>query len=289
MARKSGLGRGYDALLFDNTSEGKSAVELRINDIEPNLDQPRRIFDEQALNELADNIKRYGLLQPIVVRPLENGNYQIVAGERRWRASRLAGLKTVSAIVKDIDDKETMEIALIENLQREDLNPIEEADGYKQLIDKFGMTQDELSKRVGKSRSAITNALRLLELGEFKKYVESGEISAGHARAIIPLEDKNRLVAVGLIKQGASVRDIEQYVRNIKKANTPIAEAKSKRKSGDFSKDPYLSEVQIALQEALGRKVNVTRVSEEKGLLQIEFYSEKDLENLVKTMFGNDL
>ena len=287
MARKSGLGRGIDALMFDNSVSESSSVELKISDIEPNAQQPRRIFDDDALHELSENIKQYGLLQPIVVRPLPNGNYQIVAGERRWRASRAAGLKTIPAIIKELDDKQTMEIALIENLQREDLNPIEEAEGYKRLMDNFGMTQEVLSERVGKSRSAIANTLRLLELGDFKKYVESGEISAGHARAIIPLNDTDRAVAIGMIKRGATVRDIEKFVQQTKQPVKKQPEPKDVSRESVFGKDQYLQEGQIALTDALGRRVKVSRTGAEKGMIQVEFYSNKDLESLVHKMFGN--
>lgn len=287
MARKSGLGRGIDALMFDNTVSESSSVELKINEIEPNAQQPRRLFDDEALNELSENIKQYGLLQPIVVRPLANGNYQIVAGERRWRASRAAGLKTIPAIIKELDDKQTMEIALIENLQREDLNPIEAAEGYKRLMDNFGMTQEVVSERVGKSRSAVANTLRLLELGDFIKYVESGEISAGHARAILPLNDTDRAVAIGMIKRGATVRDIEKFVQQQKQPVKKQPEPKDISKESAFGKDQYLQEVQIALTDALGRRVKVSRTGLEKGMLQVEFYSNKDLESIVHKMFGN--
>ena len=285
--KRAGLGKGLDALLFDNTTESNATVDLKISEIEPNSDQPRRVFDQEAIDELSDNIKQYGLLQPIVVRPLANGNYQIVAGERRWRASRQAGLKTIPVIVKELDDKQTMEIALIENLQREDLNPIEAAEGYKRLMDTFGMTQEELSERVGKSRSSIANTLRLLELGDFKRYVESGEISAGHARTILPLCDEDRETAVNMIKRGASVREIERFVHEQKRPIDQYPEPKDVRNSSEFGKDQYLQEVQIALTNALGRKVLVKRVGSEKGIMQIEFYSEKDLESIIHKMFGD--
>lgn len=288
MARKSGLGKGFDSLMMDNTMEQKSAVELRITDIEPNADQPRKAFDQNALEELAENIKQHGLLQPIVVRPLANGNYQIVAGERRWRASRIAGNKTILAIIKELTDEETMEIALIENLQREDLNPIEEAEGYKQLMDNFNMTQDTLAKRVGKSRSSIANALRLLDLGDFKKYVENGDISAGHARTILPLNDKDKQIAVSMIKNGASVREIERFVKEIKDGKTNSADEKENKTPPDnkFGKDSYLLEVELSLKEALGRKVSVNRTAGTKGTITLEFYSDEDLGHLVSQMFN---
>lgn len=287
MARKSGLGRGFDALMNDNASDETPAVELLITEIEPNADQPRKMFDQDALDELSENIKQYGLLQPIVVRPMITGNYQIVAGERRWRASRQAGLKKIPVIIKELTDEETMEIALIENLQRENLNPIEEAEGYKQLIDTFGMTQDEIAKRVGKSRSAVANALRLLDLGEFKSYVATGEISVGHAKAIMPLSDNDKRIAIGMIKRGATVRDIEKFVKETKMPPKKGRDPKDVSNSDKFGKDQYLKEVEIALTDALGRKVTVNRVGAEKGIMRVEFYSEKDLENLVHKMFGN--
>ena len=180
-----------------------------------------------------------------------------------------------------------MEIALIENLQRENLNPIEEAEGYKQLIDTFGMTQDEIAKRVGKSRSAVANALRLLDLGEFKSYVATGEISVGHAKAIMPLSDNDKRIAIGMIKRGATVRDIEKFVKETKMPPKRGRDPKDVSNSDKFGKDQYLKEVEIALTDALGRKVTVNRVGAEKGIMQVEFYSEKDLENLVHKMFGN--
>lgn len=283
MARKGGLGRGFDALMMDNSSGEEVSIELNINEIEPNADQPRRRFDEQALEELCENIKQYGLLQPIVVRPNIGGGYQIVAGERRWRASRMAGLKTVPVVIKELTDAEAMEIALIENLQREDLNPIEEAEGYRKLMDSFDLTQEEVAEKMAKSRSAIANALRLLDLGDFKKYVESGEISAGHARAMIPLDDTRRIVAVSMVKKGATVRDIERYVKNYKSE----LGGENVRKKREFGKDAFLKQVELSLCEALGRKVTVSRVSPDKGELKIAFYSEEDLKDIISKMFGN--
>lgn len=277
MAKKSGLGRGYEALMSDNSTEQTNAVEVKLSEIEPNPDQPRKNFDKAALDELSENIKKYGLIQPIVVRSTLMGTYQIVAGERRWRASMQAGLKTVPVIIKDLDDAQTMEIAIIENLQREDLNPIEMAKGFKSLMDTFSLTQEEVAEKVGKSRSAVANTLRLLELGKYVIYVENGVISAGHARAMLPLDDKLREVAVEMIKHGATVRDIEALSKKrTKKANSgekpPVA------------KPVYYKEVEISLKEELGRKVEI-KGDGKKSSLNIEFYGEDDLKDLIKKLF----
>lgn len=277
MAKKSGLGRGYEALMSDNATEQSNAVEMRIDEIEPNPEQPRKNFDRAALDELADNIKQYGLIQPIVVRPTIMGIYQIVAGERRWRASMQAGLKTVPVIIKELDDAQTMELAIIENLQREDLNPIETAKGFKALMDSFKFTQEEVAEKVGKSRSAVANALRLLELGKYVIYVENGTISAGHARAMLPLEDDMREVAVEMIKRGATVRDIEALSK------------KKPQKSGETEKKAvirptYYKEVELSLKSELGRKVEI-KEDKNKCTLTIDFYGEEDLKELIKTLF----
>ncbi len=277
MAKKSGLGRGYEALMSDNATEQSNAVEMRIDEIEPNPEQPRKNFDRAALDELADNIKQYGLIQPIVVRPTIMGTYQIVAGERRWRASMQAGLKTVPVIIKELDDAQTMELAIIENLQREDLNPIETAKGFKALMDSFKFTQEEVAEKVGKSRSAVANALRLLELGKYVIYVENGTISAGHARAMLPLEDDMREVAVEMIKRGATVRDIEALSK------------KKPQKSGETEKKAvirptYYKEVELSLKSELGRKVEI-KEDKNKCTLTIDFYGEEDLKELIKTLF----
>ena len=191
MARKSGLGKGLDALFVDNsTDHANGVVTLRISEIEPNKNQPRKDFDENALAQLADSIAEHGVLQPLLVRPMTNGGYQLVAGERRWRASKMAGLSEVPVVVQEMTDTEAMEIGLIENLQREDLNPIEEALGYRELIDSHQMTQDMVAQRVGKSRPVVANALRLLNLPDgVVKMVRNGALSAGHARALLSIED----------------------------------------------------------------------------------------------------
>ena len=280
MAKKNGLGRGLDALLGDNATE-ETGMEVSLNDISPNPNQPRKQFDESALQELSDNISQYGLLQPIVVRPKGADKYEIVAGERRWRACRMAGLKTVPIIIKTLNESETMEIALIENLQRENLSPVEEARGYEVLMNQFGLTQEQVSKKVGKSRSAVANSLRLLELGEFLPLLENGTISAGHGRALLAIKDMaGRMQALELIKSGATVRDIEKFAKTLTtaplKPTTPTTQ-NSKR-------PPYYDEVELALKAELGRKVKVNATGK-NGNLQIDFYNEEDLANLIEWLF----
>lgn len=277
MAKKSGLGRGYEALMSDNATEQANAVEIRIDELEPNPEQPRKNFDREALDELAENIKKYGLIQPIVARPTIMGNYQIVAGERRWRASMQAGLKTVPVIIKELSDAQTMEIAIIENLQREDLNPIETARGFKALMDSFNLTQEEVAEKVGKSRSAVANALRLLELGKYVLYVENGTVSAGHARAMLPLSDEMREVAVEMIKKGATVREIEALSKKKQKQ----AEKAEKKPT---IRPTYYKEVEVSLKSELGRKVEI-KEDKNKCTLTIDFYGEEDLKELIKTLF----
>lgn len=215
-AKKGGLGKGLDALFMDNETADSGIVTLRLSEIEPNKDQPRKVFSEESLNELADSIKEHGVLQPLLVRPLSTGGYQLVAGERRWRASRMAGLREVPVVIRDMDEEQAMEIALIENLQREDLNAIEEASGYKMLMERYGMTQEQVAKRVGKSRPAVANALRLLNLPhKVMEMVEEGEVSPGHARALLAFEDADQIVEVAQkVKTGKySVRDIEKMTK----------------------------------------------------------------------------
>ena len=274
MAKKSGLGRGYEALMSDNATEQTNAVEVRIDELEPNPEQPRKTFERSALDELSENIKKYGLIQPIVVRPTIMGNYQIVAGERRWRASMQAGLKTVPVIIKELDDAQTMEIAIIENLQREDLNPIETAKGFKALMDTFKLTQEEVAEKVGKSRSAVANSLRLLELGKYVLYVENGTISAGHARAMLPLSDELREIAVEMIKRGATVREIEALSKKKPKKLEKIDKNSAIRPI-------FYKEVELSLKSELGRKVEI-KEEKNKCTLSIDFYGEDDLKELVK-------
>ena len=221
MASKKGLGRGIESLFTENSLEeinNSSTEKVKLVDIVPNKDQPRKRFNESALSELADSISQHGVIQPLLVRPLSGGTYQLVAGERRWRASRIAGLKEVPVVIKDLSDEEASVIAMIENLQREDLNAIEEADGIKYLMTKYGLTQEEVSERVGKSRSAVANSLRLLKLPEsVSEYVRDGIISAGHAKALLPLEDEDKMVSLcnTIIKDNLSVREVEKIVKSM--------------------------------------------------------------------------
>lgn len=273
MAKKSGLGRGFESLMSDNATEQSNAVEMRVDELEPNPEQPRKNFDRGALDELSENIKKYGLIQPIVVRSTLMGKYQIVAGERRWRASMQAGLKTVPVIIKELDDAQTMEIAIIENLQREDLNPIEMAKGFKSLMDSFKLTQEEVAEKVGKSRSSVANTMRLLELGKYTIYVENGIISAGHARAMLPLSDELREIAVEMIKKGATVRDIEN-----------LAKRKPKKETKQTILPTYYKEVELSLKSELGRKVEIKQ-DKSKCTLTIDFFGEDDLKDLMNTLF----
>ncbi len=268
--KKGGLGRGLDSLFNENSTEENGALKLNINDIEPNREQPRKSFDDDAVSELADSIAQHGLIQPIVVTPLSNGRYSIVAGERRWRACRIAGLNEVPVIIKEASKQELMEIALIENLQREDLNPVEEAFGYRSLIESFGLTQEEVASRMGKSRSAVTNALRLLNLNEEElDALKNGLITAGHARCFIGIEDadiRTKMLTASI--NGASVRDIERMAQLAKKP------AKSAKKE---EKNKLYSEVELSLRSELHRKVKIVSTGKGKGKITIEFYSDKEL------------
>lgn len=268
--KKGGLGRGLDSLFNENATEENGILKLNINDIEPNREQPRKSFDDDAVSELADSIAQHGLIQPIVVTPLSNGRYSIVAGERRWRACRMAGLCEVPVIVKDASKQELMEIALIENLQREDLNPVEEAFGYRSLIESFGLTQEEVAVRMGKSRSAVTNALRLLNLNEDElDALKNGLITAGHARCLIGIEDADvRAKMLASAIDGASVRDIERMAQLAKK---PAKAAKKEEKNKLYS------EVELSLRSELHRKVKIVSTGKGKGKITIEFYSDKEL------------
>lgn len=280
--KKSGLGKGLDALFLDNsTDEGLKAVTLNINDIEPNRDQPRKYFDEDALSELADSIETHGIIQPLLVRPLSDGGYQLIAGERRWKASRMAGLKEVPVVIREMTDSEAMELALVENLQREDLNPIEEAEGFKLLMESYNLTQEQAAKRVGKSRPAVANAVRLLALPEeLLDKVKFGTLSPGHARTLLSLEDAQKMIKVAeeIIKRNLSVRDSEKMVKTLL---NPKETKKEKKKE---KRDPYFDECEIAIRDELGRKAQIHVSKGEKGTIEIEFFSKSDLQSIMEAL-----
>lgn len=279
MASKKGLGRGIESLFTENSLEEintASSEKVKLVDIVPNKEQPRKKFNEAALSELADSIAQHGVIQPLLVRPLSGGTYQLVAGERRWRASRIAGLKEVPVVIKELSDEEASVIAMIENLQREDLNAIEEADGIKYLMSKYGLTQEEVSEKVGKSRSAVANSLRLLKLPEsISEYVRDGIISAGHAKALLPLEDEEKMIMLcnEIIKENLSVRETEKAVKEL----TSQKKVKSKK-----SRDKFFDEVELSLNEVLKRKIKINNKSKNKGTITIEFFDKEDLASFIK-------
>lgn len=279
--RKSGLGKGLNSLFLDNTidDDNTSINRLKLMEIEPNHDQPRKNFDDSALSELADSISQHGILQPLVVRPMPNGTYQLVAGERRWRAARIAGLTDVPVVIKELTDEETIEIAMVENLQREDLNPLEEALGYKYMMDELHITQEQAAEKVGKSRPVIANALRLLKLPkEVQEMVENNNISTGHARALLGFQTESEMIAGAnlIVKEDLSVRNIEDLVK-LSKENGKTEEKEKKT----VKKDKYFNEVELALKEHLKRKIKIKKGSKKgSGTLEIEFFDEEDLSGI---------
>lgn len=267
-----GLGAGLDSLFSDNSSNVQVKSTLRTAEIEPNRDQPRKHFSNEAISTLADSIRDHGMLQPIVVRPLDTGGYQIVAGERRWRAARMLGLDEVPVVIKEISDSETMQIAIIENLQRENLNPVEEATGFNELIEKYGMTQEQVGKMVGKSRSAVANSIRLLGLPKrVLTMLENGDLSSGHAKALLGFEDEEMLLAIAnkAAEGGMTVRQVEKLAQK-------SAEVKENTEKSDRQIDSYFTEMEISLRDRLGRKVKVD-YGKNKGALILEFYDKEDL------------
>jgi len=284
--KKRGLGKGLDALFEDNaTNDPAGSVELKISEIEPNRAQPRKSFDQETLAELAESIKQHGVLSPLLVRPLPQGNYQLVAGERRWRAARMAGLSEVPVIIREMGDTEATEIALIENLQRENLNPIEEAMGFRRLMEEFAFTQEDVSRRVNKSRSSVANALRLLHLPDATlRQVENGLLSTGHAKALLALEEEGQIIelADAIVKGGMSVREAEKAVRNL----APKEGAGTRKgKMAAFPTETYYKELEISLHEGLGRKVKINQAGG-KGTLVLEFFDKEDLRELAKRLYG---
>ena len=278
--RKSGLGKGLSSLFEDNNTISEEPVStLRLSEIEPNREQPRKNFDENALAELADSIRQHGVIQPLMVRPMPDGTYQLVAGERRWRASRMAGLTEVPVVIRELSDEQTMELALIENLQREDLNPIEEALGYRALMDNFDMTQEKVAASVGKSRPVIANSLRLLKLPQsVVNMVRSSQISSGHARALLALDDEEEIVKLAdkIVSDSLTVRDIEKIAQQKGKPDAANAEK-------PFVRDTFFDEVQLALEEHLQRKIKISHRGS-KGSVTIEFLSKDELTELANKL-----
>ena len=285
MAKKSGLGKGLGAILTDKYdsqaleySDNSSVIELKIVDVEPNKDQPRKEFDKEKLDELADSISKHGVIQPIIVTK-KGETYQIVAGERRWRASKQAGLKKIPAIIRDYDEIKVMEVALIENLQREDLNPVEEALGYKSLMDNFSLTQDKISERVGKSRSAVANSLRLLNLPEkVLKMLEKGKISTGHAKVILSVSNKNEQIQIAEIvaEKQMTVRETESFIKN---------KSKTKKTSTKMSAEVKMAikEMENSFSKYFGTKVKIKETNG-KGKIEIAYYSHEEFERIMEIL-----
>ena len=285
--KRTGLGKGLDSMIPPKSTqravkEDKNTVSktgetiLKINEVEPNKKQPRKFFNEEALQELSDSIKQHGIVQPLVVAKKDD-YFEIIAGERRWRAAKLAGLKEVPVVIKDYSPQEIMEVALIENIQREDLNPVEEAKAYQNLIKEYNLKQEEVAERVSKSRSAITNSLRLLKLSDdVLTLLMEEEISSGHARALLGLEDNEKQLEIAekIAKDHLSVREVEKLVKNI---NQPAKKTKKKELSNDFLYHDMEEKVKLKT----GTKVRINRKSENKGKIEIEYYSQDDLEKIL--------
>ena len=286
---KKGLGRGLDALLADNEIESSSGgvTVLRLTEIEPNRGQARKVFDPSALEELASSITQHGLIQPLVVRRKPNGFYEIIAGERRWRTSKMAGLTEVPVIIKEIDDETAALLSLIENLQREDLNPVEEANGYKELMDSFGFTQEEAARKVGKSRTAVANLLRILNLPDsILQLVTDGALSYGHARTLLPLlehydEEKLFETANNVAESGISVRETEKLVKRLLSDPEGVPERSNSEKE-------YYSSLEKRIGGSIGRKAAISPDKNGGGKLILRYSSGDDLEGLIKSLCGND-
>lgn len=280
---KKGLGKGLDALFsgIDTASAGETVVELKISEVEPDRSQPRRDFDEVKLAELAGSIKEHGVITPIIVKKLDTGFYQIVAGERRWRASKIAEAKTIPAIVRDMTKEEFYQISMIENLQRQDLNPVEEAKGYKRLMDEFNFTQETISKKLGKSRSSVANSLRILNLPkEIISLLENGRLSLGHAKVLLSCDDEKQQLALAAkaAEEGLSVREIEQILKAAE-AQKP----KAKPKKPDLNLKLALKAYEEKVTKGLGTKVRIAG-NKSKGKIEIEYYGTEDLERIVNLM-----
>ena len=283
MSKKFGLGKGLEALISENeenTNESGNKLFIPLNKIRNNAEQPRRSFDNEKIAELAESIKHHGIIQPLILMK-ENDDYVIIAGERRWRAAKMVGLKEVPAIIMDVTDKEVLELSLIENIQRQDLNPLEEALAYKKLIDNFKFTQEELSKRIGKSRTAITNCMRLINLDDrVKEYIIQGVLSEGHGRALLAIEDGDLQYAIAqkVIDESLSVRELERLIKKVY--------ATEKKKKNDDKVDDnniYYKNIEEKLQSYFGTKINLS-YKKDKGKIEIEYYSEEDLQRILDMM-----
>lgn len=283
MAKEKGMGKGLSALLGEDFSADFSTPSstLSLSQIESCQNQPRKTFDQEKLEELAESIRQHGVIQPLTVRKLASGYYQIIAGERRWRAARLAGLEEIPAVVIEADDQKAMELAMIENLQREDLNPIEEAEGFRVLVETYGMTQEQAAEKVGRSRSAVANALRLLDLNvSIQKLVEDGQLSAGHARALLSLSPSLRTKAVTeIVKDGLNVRQTEKLVKSLlaQGREVPAAEKKPSQEVD------YAAEAAKSLSARLGRACRISQ-GRKKGRIEIEYYGVDDLNDLLEAL-----
>ncbi len=288
--KKGGLGRGLDEIFLQNESEDSSStVSLKISEIEPNKRQPRHEFDPETLKELSESIEQHGVIQPLVVRPLFDGGYEIVAGERRFRAARMAGLTEIPVIIRELTDSQSMELALIENLQREDLSDLELAMGYESLIKEYNMTQEQVAETVNKSRSSVANTLRLMKLPDsVKTMLTNGDISSGHARALLGLNDDELIekTAEEVIENGLSVRETEKRVQFLNKLGEIDEEPVLKEKVD--RRPQYYREVELSLTESFGRKVRVNQKSKTSGTLVLEFYGEDDLKELMKRFKEDD-
>ena len=294
MAKRNAIGRDFYSLMFDNTPPAEStaassaATMLRISEIEPRSDQPRKTFDHEPLEALADSIAQFGVIQPIVVRENKSaeGTYEILAGERRWRAAKMAGLSEIPAVILEGDDLKAAQVSVIENVQREDLNPIEEALAYQTLLDGFHLTQEEVSRQVGKSRSAIANLLRLLDLpDEVLEMVKTGKLSAGHARALLGLKNPEHMVTLAnkIIEKDLSVRDVEKTIRlfNYEPENA------MPQSNEEIQKKSYIKDIERRALSAIGRKVKIVQSPKQK-LLEVSYSDDEDLEDLLRTLCGKD-
>lgn len=291
MAKSRGLGKGLDSLIPVGSTEGKTKIGInsapateekpdkmvKITMVEPNRDQPRHKFDEAALNELADSIKQYGIISPIIVQDRKD-HYEIIAGERRWRAAKIAGLKEIPVIIKNFTEQEIVEISLIENIQRENLNPIEEALAYKRLLTEFNLKQEEVAERVSKSRTAVTNSMRLLKLSdEVQQMIIDEKITTGHARALITIEDTEKQIEIAkkVVDEKLSVRDIEKLVKDLNKPK------KEKKAAKQIKNEFIYQDIEEKLKQSFGTKVSVTAKEDGSGKIEIDFYSSDDLDRIL--------